>query len=122
MRCTISIHGKCAIWLYALNQEATLSQQILYFMLCSGYISVREDMLFKVLLPADNILNNVYNVEYVSVCVCVRLPLCVQQRNDDEAVVDRRGTRSQQGTNFEKEDLEGTWTDTECIWNAKSVK
>lgn len=55
-------------------------------------------------------------------CVCVRLPPCVQQRNDDEAVVDRRGTRSQQGTNFEKEDLEGTWTDTECIWNAKSVK
>lgn len=31
------------------------------------------------------------------------------QRNDDEAVVDRRGTRCQQGTNFEQEDLEGTW-------------
>ncbi|TNN03066.1 hypothetical protein fugu_000095 [Takifugu bimaculatus] len=29
------------------------------------------------------------------------------QRNDDEAVVDRRGTRCQQGTNFEQEDLEG---------------
>uniref|UniRef100_A0A4W6FXH4 Anion exchange protein n=1 Tax=Lates calcarifer TaxID=8187 RepID=A0A4W6FXH4_LATCA len=28
-------------------------------------------------------------------------------RNDDEAVVDRGGTRSQQGTNFEQEDLEG---------------
>uniref|UniRef100_A0A671YME3 Anion exchange protein n=1 Tax=Sparus aurata TaxID=8175 RepID=A0A671YME3_SPAAU len=28
-------------------------------------------------------------------------------RSDDEAVVDRGGTRSQQGTNFEKEDLEG---------------
>uniref|UniRef100_H3BXL7 Anion exchange protein n=1 Tax=Tetraodon nigroviridis TaxID=99883 RepID=H3BXL7_TETNG len=28
-------------------------------------------------------------------------------RNDDEAVVDRRGTRCQQGTNFEQEDLEG---------------
>lgn len=50
---------------------------------------------------------------HVCVCAC-----CVQQRNDDEAVVDRRGTRSQQGTNFEKEDLEGTCTDTECIWNA----
>lgn len=31
------------------------------------------------------------------------------QRNDDEAVLDRRGTRCQQGTNFEQEDLEGTW-------------
>nr|QOU09180.1 solute carrier family 4 member 10B [Lateolabrax maculatus] len=29
------------------------------------------------------------------------------QRNDDEAVVDRGGMRSQQGTNFEQEDLEG---------------
>uniref|UniRef100_A0A8C6PRP2 Anion exchange protein n=1 Tax=Nothobranchius furzeri TaxID=105023 RepID=A0A8C6PRP2_NOTFU len=29
------------------------------------------------------------------------------QRNDDEAVVDRGGTRSQQRTNFEQEDLEG---------------
>lgn len=76
MRCTISIRGKCAIWLYALNYEATLSQQILYFMLCSGYISVREDMLFKVLLPADNILNNVYNVEYVSLCVCPFATMC----------------------------------------------
>uniref|UniRef100_A0A8D3DBY1 Anion exchange protein n=1 Tax=Scophthalmus maximus TaxID=52904 RepID=A0A8D3DBY1_SCOMX len=28
-------------------------------------------------------------------------------RNDDEAVVDRGGARSQQGTNFEQEDLEG---------------
>lgn len=52
-------------------------------------------------------------------CVCVCSWLCVQQRNDDEAVVDRRGTGSQQGTNFEKEDLEGTCRDTECIWNAK---
>lgn len=48
--------------------------------------------------------------------------LCVQQRNDDEAVVDRGGARSQQRTNFEEEDLEGTWTNTECIWNTKSLK
>lgn len=33
-----------------------------------------------------------------------------QQRNDDEAVVDRGGSRSQQGTIFGEEDLEGTWT------------
>uniref|UniRef100_A0A672IF79 Anion exchange protein n=1 Tax=Salarias fasciatus TaxID=181472 RepID=A0A672IF79_SALFA len=31
----------------------------------------------------------------------------LSQRNEDEAVVDRGGTRSQQGTNFEQEDLEG---------------
>lgn len=31
----------------------------------------------------------------------------VQQRNDDEAVVDKGGARSLQGTNFQKEDLEG---------------
>lgn len=61
-----------------------------------------------------------YNVEYVFACIC--LPLCFQQRSDDEAVVDRGGTRSQQGTNFEKEDLEGTRTDTECIWITKSFK
>uniref|UniRef100_A0A3Q1BCR7 Anion exchange protein n=1 Tax=Amphiprion ocellaris TaxID=80972 RepID=A0A3Q1BCR7_AMPOC len=35
------------------------------------------------------------------------LCFCVLQRNDDEAVVDRGGTRSQQRTNFEQEDLEG---------------
>uniref|UniRef100_A0A7N6AU43 Anion exchange protein n=1 Tax=Anabas testudineus TaxID=64144 RepID=A0A7N6AU43_ANATE len=33
--------------------------------------------------------------------------LCMSQRSDDEAVVDRGGTRSQQTTNFEQEDLEG---------------
>lgn len=37
----------------------------------------------------------------------------VPQRNDDEAVVDRGGTRSQQRTNFEQEDLEGTLPDTQ---------
>lgn len=45
----------------------------------------------------------------------VFVPVCLSQRNDDEAVVDRGGTRSQQGTNFEQEDLEGTSTDTERI-------
>ncbi|TNN84551.1 Sodium-driven chloride bicarbonate exchanger [Liparis tanakae] len=42
------------------------------------------------------------------ICVCsVFATIRVQQRNDDEAVVDRGGTRSQQGTNFGQEDLEG---------------
>ncbi len=57
--------------------------------------------------------------------MCLRvllLPLCVHQRTDDEAVVDRGGTRCQQGTNFEKADLEGTRTDTECIWKTKSYE
>jgi len=38
----------------------------------------------------------------------MRVLLCVWQRNDDEAVVDRGGTRSQQRANFEQEDFEGT--------------
>lgn len=53
-----------------------------------------------------------YGIMY-EICVCARV--CLPQRNDDEAVVDRGGTRSQQRTNFEQEDLEGTLTDTECI-------
>lgn len=32
---------------------------------------------------------------------------CVSQRTDEEAVVDRGGTRSMLNTNFEKEELEG---------------
>lgn len=43
--------------------------------------------------------------------VLFSLSLCVGQKNEDEAVVDHGGTRSQQGTNFEQEDLEGTWSD-----------
>lgn len=35
--------------------------------------------------------------------------VCARQRNDDEAVVDSRGAHSLQGTNFEKEDLEGRY-------------
>lgn len=35
--------------------------------------------------------------------VCV----CPPQRTDEEAVVDRGGTRSMLNTNFEKEELEG---------------
>lgn len=58
----------------------------------------------------------------MSVCVCVYSPLCVKQRNDDEAVVDRGGTHYQQRSSFEQEDLEGTLNDTECIWNTKSLK
>lgn len=38
----------------------------------------------------------------MSVCVCVST-----QRTDEEAVVDRGGTRSMLNTNFEKEELEG---------------
>lgn len=71
-------------------------------------------------------LNIVYHVIKdkicMSVCVCVCLPLCVKQRNDDEAVVDRGGTHYQQRSSFEQEDLEGTLNDTECIWNTKSLK
>lgn len=33
--------------------------------------------------------------------------VCVFQRADEEAVVDRGGTRSMLNTNFEKEELEG---------------
>uniref|UniRef100_A0A8B9KGN6 Anion exchange protein n=1 Tax=Astyanax mexicanus TaxID=7994 RepID=A0A8B9KGN6_ASTMX len=40
---------------------------------------------------------------YFLTCVCV----CVLQRNDEEAVLDRGGTRSMLNTNFEKEELEG---------------
>lgn len=40
----------------------------------------------------------------------------VQQRNDDEAVVDKGGARSLQGTNFQKEDLEGKQgSESECF-------
>lgn len=50
------------------------------------------------------------------------MPLCVQQRNDDEAVVDRGGARTQQGDNIEQEDLEGTWMDSECILENKKLQ
>lgn len=66
------------------------------------------------------LLSNVYNFIRLNMCNC--LYLCVQQRNDDEAVVDRGGTRCQQRADLEDEDLEGTWTDMQCIWNTKSLK
>lgn len=37
--------------------------------------------------------------------------LFILQRNDEEAVVDRGGTRSLLNTQFEKEDLEGRYSD-----------
>lgn len=46
-------------------------------------------------------------------CVLARHPLfCVSQRTDEEAVVDRGGTRSMLNTNFEKEELEGKCQDS----------
>lgn len=73
-------------------------------MLRSGYIGIFQ------FGRSDAELNNACNIITLnmSVCMCVSGYQCVQQRNDDEAVVDRGGARSQQGTNFEQEDLEGT--------------
>lgn len=65
-------------------------------------------------------INNGYNAIRLNMCNC--LYLCVQQRNDDEAVVDRGGTRCQQRADLEDEDLEGTWMDIQCICNTKSLK
>lgn len=49
------------------------------------------------------------DMPFVSVCVCVYMHVCVQQRPDEEVVVDQGGTSSVMNIHYEKEELEGEY-------------
>lgn len=94
VRCTISTINKGAIWVFTLLCEVCTK-------FCIHCVQKIKE------IPACSTTDN-SQILHICVTMCYGVPLCIQQRNDDEAVVDRRGTRLQQGTNFEQEDLEGT--------------
>lgn len=48
-----------------------------------------------------------FGIKTMDTYICLILFFLTLQRNDEEAVVDRGGTRSILKTHFEKEDLEG---------------
>lgn len=53
-------------------------------------------------------------------CCAFGACVCLFQRTDEEAVVDRGGTRSMLNTNFEKEELEGKYQNTTSLTDGMS--